>query len=57
MGWFAQMSIVSVVRVFQHWGVFEAIPMEKGASITTSDLAQKIGAEESLLSELFTFIP
>jgi len=51
MGWFAQMSIVSVVRVFQHWGVFEAIPAEKGASIATSELADKVGAEESLLSK------
>lgn len=52
MGWFAQMSVVSVVRVFQHWGVFEAIPAEKGASIATSELAKKVEAEESLLSEL-----
>lgn len=51
MGWFAQMSIVSVVNVFQHWGVFEAIPAEKGASVSTSELAEKVGAEESLLSE------
>ncbi|KAK3317962.1 S-adenosyl-L-methionine-dependent methyltransferase [Apodospora peruviana] len=49
MNWFTQMSVVSAVRVFQHWRVFDAIPAEPRQSISYSELATKVGVEESLL--------
>jgi len=54
LNWFGSASIVSAVRVFQEWGVFDAIPaLTPGGSgpqgISFSDLASKVEAEESLL--------
>ncbi|KAK0641670.1 O-methyltransferase-domain-containing protein [Cercophora newfieldiana] len=54
MGWFSTGSIVSAVRLFQEWGVFDAIPalVPGGAGppgISFSELAAKVEAEESLL--------
>ncbi|KAK0715167.1 hypothetical protein B0H67DRAFT_644949 [Lasiosphaeris hirsuta] len=47
------MSVVSAVRIFQDWGVFDAIPI-RGATETEQDityaaLAAKLNVEESLL--------
>jgi len=50
MGWFANMSVVSAVRVFQHWRVFDILPTGPGQAMTFADLAAEVGAEESLLS-------
>jgi hypothetical protein len=50
MGWFANMSIVSAVRLFQHWNAFAAIPSNPGESISYSDLASKTNTDEGLLS-------
>lgn len=55
MGWFAQMSVVSAVRVFQHWGVFDIIPAQEGGFISFAELAEKIEAEEALLGEFTVF--
>lgn len=52
MGWFAQMSVVSAVHVFQHWGVFEIIPAQMGEFISFTELAEKVRAEEALLGEV-----
>jgi hypothetical protein len=57
MNWFINASIVSVVRLFQHWGVFDTLPMptpglppsEQGMPVPT--LAAKLEAEESILCE------
>ncbi|KAK1831822.1 S-adenosyl-L-methionine-dependent methyltransferase [Podospora conica] len=58
MNWFVTASIVSVVRLFQHWGVFDALPMptpglppsEQGLPVPT--LAAMVEAEESILLRL-----
>ncbi|KAK3361128.1 S-adenosyl-L-methionine-dependent methyltransferase [Lasiosphaeria ovina] len=49
MSWFTNMSIVSAVRVFQSWRVFDTIPAGKGESISYADLAAKVDAEEAFL--------
>lgn len=49
MSWFTSMSIVSAVRLFQHWGAFEAIPSGPGESITYAELARRIDADEGLV--------
>lgn len=55
MNWFINASIVSVVRLFQQWGVFDVLPMPtpglppsvQGMPVPT--LAAKVEAEESIL--------
>lgn len=54
MGWFANMSVVSAVRLFIHWGCFEAIPEDKGESISYNELSAKVKVEVQLLS-MFPF--
>ncbi len=49
MGVFSNMGIISAIRLFQSWKVFDTIPTE--GSISFAELAEKIGAEEALLSE------
>ncbi|KAK3324340.1 S-adenosyl-L-methionine-dependent methyltransferase [Cercophora scortea] len=54
MSWFANASAVSAVRVFLHWGVFDAIPAAgsetKGQpGVSYAELADRVGAEESVL--------
>jgi hypothetical protein len=51
MGWFANMSVISAVRLFLHWGAFDIIPSGKGESITYAELASRINADEALLSQ------
>lgn len=51
MGWFANMSVISAVRLFLHWGAFDIIPQGKGESITYAELAAHINADEALLSQ------
>ncbi len=51
MGWFANMSVISAVRLFLHWGAFAIIPSGKGETITYTELARRINAEEALLGE------
>jgi hypothetical protein len=51
MGWFANMSVISAVRLFLHWGAFDIIPSGKGESITYTELASRIKADEALLSQ------
>ncbi|KAK0620413.1 O-methyltransferase-domain-containing protein, partial [Immersiella caudata] len=48
MSWFSTASVVSAVRLFQEWGVFDAIPAGPN-SISFSELADNVKAEESLL--------
>ena len=63
MNWFINASIVSVVRLFQHWGVFDALPMpapglppsEQGMPV--SILAAKVEAEESIFRKPLSFPP
>jgi len=59
MGLFASMSIVSAVRLFLHWGAFEAIPAGEGERISYSELGRRVGAEEGLLGMYLTriFLP
>lgn len=57
MGLFAQMSAASAINLFEHWGVFDAIPVPQevsgaGAEISFADLAKKVNVEEALLSKL-----
>jgi len=54
MGLFCSMSIVSAVRLFLHWGAFEAIPAGEGEKISYSDLGRRVGAEEGLLGIYLT---
>lgn len=49
MNWFATMSVVSAVRLFQQWGAFEVIPAGPGESITYAELARRIDADEGLV--------
>ncbi|KAK3688042.1 S-adenosyl-L-methionine-dependent methyltransferase [Podospora appendiculata] len=54
MSWFANASVVSAVRVFQHWGVFDAIPgvepeIKGQPGVSYAELADRVGAEESVL--------
>ncbi len=42
-------AAMSVANLFQHWGVFEAMPAEE--PISFSELAAKVNVEESLLGE------
>ena len=51
MGWFANMSVISAVRLFLHWGAFGIIPSGKGETITYTELARRINAEEALVGE------
>lgn len=51
MSWFANMSVISAVRLFLHWGAFDIIPAAKGESITYSELASKLNAEDGLISQ------
>lgn len=63
MNWFINASIVSVVRLFQQWGVFDFLPMptpglppsEQGMPVPT--LAAKVEAEESILRKPLTLSP
>ena len=48
MGVFAHMGIISAIRVLQSWKVFDTIPVT--GSISLAELAEKVGAEEVLLS-------
>ncbi|KAK4149246.1 hypothetical protein C8A00DRAFT_19033 [Chaetomidium leptoderma] len=52
MGWFANMSVISAVRLFLHWGAFDIIPTEKGESITYTDLAERINADVGLVARV-----
>ncbi|KAH6631485.1 O-methyltransferase-domain-containing protein [Chaetomium tenue] len=49
MGWFANMSVISAVRLFIHWGAFDIIPPSKGESIAYSKLAAQVNADEGLI--------
>jgi hypothetical protein len=51
MGWFANMSVISAVRLFLHWGAFDIIPSGKGETITYAELARRIRADEGLLGQ------
>jgi hypothetical protein len=51
MGWFANMSVISAVRLFLHWGAFDIIPSGKGETITYAELAQRIRADEGLIGQ------
>lgn len=63
MNWFINASIVSVVRLFQQWGVFDVLPMptpglppsEQGMPVPT--LAAKVEAEESILRKPLALSP
>lgn len=54
MGWFANMSVISAVRLFIHWGAFDIIPPSKGESITYSKLAARVNADEGLIGKSAT---
>jgi len=49
MGWFANMSVISAVRLFVHWDAFSKIPSGRGESIPYAELAGRINADEGLL--------
>ncbi|AEO67174.1 uncharacterized protein THITE_2115997 [Thermothielavioides terrestris NRRL 8126] len=49
LGWFANMSVISAVRLFLCWGAFDLIPAGSEASITYADLARRINADEGLV--------
>jgi hypothetical protein len=51
MGWFANMSVISAVRLFLHWGVFDIIPSDKGEAITYAELAWRVHADEGLIGQ------
>jgi hypothetical protein len=51
MGWFANMSVISAVRLFMHWGAFDIIPSSKGDSITYAGLAARVNADEGLIGK------
>lgn len=49
MGLFANMSIVSAIRLFSHWKGFDLIPTDDPKGISYFDLSQLLKAEENLL--------
>lgn len=51
MDLFVNMSTVSAVRLFEHWGAFDIIPAGEGEGITYAELAARIHAEEALVGE------
>ena len=61
MGLFAQMSAVSAINLFKHWGAFDAIPVPatkdgpgsepEANGISFADLAKKVNVEKALLSK------
>jgi hypothetical protein len=51
LGWFANMSVISAVRLFLCWGAFDLIPAGSEASITYADLARRINADEGLVGQ------
>ncbi|KAK1759219.1 O-methyltransferase-domain-containing protein [Echria macrotheca] len=55
MGWFTTASVVSAVRVFMAWGVFDEIPSgPQGISI--DELAQKVKTQPSLLVRISSML-
>jgi hypothetical protein len=46
------MAELGATRCFMKWGVFDLIPAE--GSISYKELADKLGAEESLISTIHT---
>lgn len=46
-----QLTLIAANRIFWEWGVFDEIPLE--GSISYSELADKVNADVSLLSEQF----
>ena len=50
-----QMAEFAAIRCFMHWGAFEHIPLQ--GSTTYKELAEKIGAEESLISKFMFMFP
>jgi hypothetical protein len=44
-----QLTVIAANRIFWEWGVFDEIPLE--GSISYADLARKVNADVSLLSE------
>ncbi|KAH6856912.1 S-adenosyl-L-methionine-dependent methyltransferase [Chaetomium sp. MPI-CAGE-AT-0009] len=56
MGWFANMSVVSAVRLFVHWGAFDIIPSSKGESITYAELARRVNADEELIARVASML-
>ncbi|CAP61106.1 uncharacterized protein PODANS_3_740 [Podospora anserina S mat+] len=50
MSLFANMSVVSAVRLFQHWGVFDMLPTSPPTQGTACcDIARQINAEEGIV--------
>lgn len=50
MSLFANMSVVSAVRLFQHWGVFDILPTSPPTQGTACcDIARQINAEEGIV--------
>ncbi|KAH6635659.1 S-adenosyl-L-methionine-dependent methyltransferase [Chaetomium sp. MPI-SDFR-AT-0129] len=56
MGWFANMSVISAVRLFLHWGCFEAIPEGKGESISYAELSAKVNVDLQLLARIASML-
>ncbi|KAL2129677.1 hypothetical protein VTI74DRAFT_7443 [Chaetomium olivicolor] len=56
MGWFANMSVVSAVRLFLHWRAFDIIPAGNGESITYTELAEQLHANEALLARIASML-
>ncbi|KAK3938000.1 S-adenosyl-L-methionine-dependent methyltransferase [Diplogelasinospora grovesii] len=57
MSWFANISMVSAVRLFQHWDAFNLIPYTgRHDCISYADLAAKLQAEESLLYRIASML-
>ena len=46
-----QTAHLATIRLFLKWKAFDAIPAEEGAAISYAELAARLGAEESLISE------
>ncbi|KAK3338089.1 S-adenosyl-L-methionine-dependent methyltransferase [Neurospora tetraspora] len=52
MGLFAQMSVVSAINLFKHWGIFDAIPIPIPITVTNNNGS---GSEESELNGGISF--
>ncbi|KAK0670081.1 S-adenosyl-L-methionine-dependent methyltransferase [Cercophora samala] len=52
MSLFANMSVVSAIRVFHHWGVLDLLPPDPTRGTACHEIARLINAEEGIVSRI-----
>ncbi|KAK4175760.1 S-adenosyl-L-methionine-dependent methyltransferase [Triangularia setosa] len=56
MSLFSNMAIVSAIRIFQHWGVFDLIPTDPTRGMNCCEIARQIDAEEGIVSRISSML-